>query len=74
MCLNVIHYIKDSLHNEEIKQAFCFGQAGEDGEITAEEQVQMLLDAKLQCLHKVSTDDPAGRHCFHSTFISHSFN
>ncbi|KTG34299.1 hypothetical protein cypCar_00022500 [Cyprinus carpio] len=34
-------------------------QAGEDGEITAEEQVQMLLDAKLQCLQKVSTDDPA---------------
>ncbi|KTF80669.1 hypothetical protein cypCar_00038685 [Cyprinus carpio] len=33
-------------------------QAGED-EITAEEQVQMLLDAKLQCLQKISTDDPA---------------
>ncbi|XP_016400828.1 parathyroid hormone 2 receptor [Sinocyclocheilus rhinocerous] len=32
-------------------------QAGED-EITAEEQVQMLLDAKLQCLQKISTDDP----------------
>jgi len=41
-----------------------FGQADEDGEITAEEQVQMLLDVKLQCLLKVSTDDPAGRHCF----------
>uniref|UniRef100_A0A671P3P3 Parathyroid hormone 2 receptor a n=1 Tax=Sinocyclocheilus anshuiensis TaxID=1608454 RepID=A0A671P3P3_9TELE len=39
--------------------SLCFGQAGEDGEITAEEQVQMLLDAKLQCLQKVSTDDPA---------------
>ncbi|ROL43822.1 Parathyroid hormone 2 receptor [Anabarilius grahami] len=36
-----------------------FEQAGEDGEITAEEQVQMLLDAKLQCLQKVSTDDIA---------------
>lgn len=44
----------------EIKQCF-FWQAGEDGEITAEEQVQMLLDAKLQCLQKVSMDDPAGR-------------
>ncbi|CAM4603262.1 unnamed protein product [Leuciscus chuanchicus] len=34
-------------------------EAGEDGEITAEEQVQMLLDAKLQCLLKVSADYPA---------------
>ncbi|XP_027001162.1 parathyroid hormone 2 receptor a [Tachysurus fulvidraco] len=34
-------------------------QSGPDGEITAEEQVQMLLDAKLQCLHTVSTHDLA---------------
>lgn len=38
-----------------------FTQSGPDGEITAEEQVQMLLDAKLQCLHTVSTHDLAGR-------------
>lgn len=40
---------------------FLFTQAGPDGEITAEEQVQMLLNAKVQCLHIVSTDDLAGK-------------
>ncbi|KAK1797755.1 hypothetical protein P4O66_008109, partial [Electrophorus voltai] len=30
-----------------------------DGEITAEEQVHMLLDAKMQCLHTVSANDIA---------------
>lgn len=38
-----------------------FTQTGTDGEITAEEQVQMLLDAKLQCLHAVSIHDLGGK-------------
>ncbi|KAI7808821.1 Pth2r protein [Triplophysa rosa] len=42
---------------------FYFVSAGEDGEITAEEQVHMLLDVKLQCLQKVSMDDPAVGAC-----------
>lgn len=47
--------------NEELCKMFLFTQAGPDGEITAEEQVQMLLNAKVQCLHIVSTDDLAGK-------------
>lgn len=38
-----------------------YTQAGPDGEITAEEQVQMLLDAKLHCLHTISTHELAGK-------------
>uniref|UniRef100_A0A8B9K2C6 Parathyroid hormone 2 receptor a n=1 Tax=Astyanax mexicanus TaxID=7994 RepID=A0A8B9K2C6_ASTMX len=40
-----------------------FPQAGSDGEITAEEQVQMLLDARLQCLQTVSSHDLAVDEC-----------
>ncbi|KAG7331448.1 hypothetical protein KOW79_005417 [Hemibagrus wyckioides] len=54
-----------SIHRDEFcvlgahsSQSSKYG-SGPDGEITAEEQVQMLLDAKLQCLHTVSTHDLA---------------
>ncbi|KAI4887322.1 hypothetical protein NFI96_015764, partial [Prochilodus magdalenae] len=39
-----------------------FTQAGSDGEITAEEQVQMLLEARLQCLQTISSHDLAVPH------------
>lgn len=47
--------------NEEVLLLLLYTQAGPDGEITAEEQVQMLLDAKLHCLHTISTHELAGK-------------